>query len=298
MTIVVAGSANLDIVVTVPHHPVRGETVLGGDHVRVPGGKGANQAVAAARLGGTVAFVGRVGNDGAGAELRGSLDDAGVNTIDLQETAAVPSGIAMISVGPDGDNAIIVSPGANHHLSPRDIEQASALVDADVLLLQLEVPIETNLAAAHRCSGMVIVDPAPAPADGLPAELLAAADLIIPNESELSILAGRAVDPHDPDDVVDAAQGLATSAVIVTLGDQGAMVVGDSVEHVRAPVITPVDTTAAGDAFRAAIGVAIDNGVDLVEATRWAVRVGAATALRFGAQPSLPTRSEVEDRLS
>ena len=296
--IVVVGSANLDIVVPVPHHPAQGETVLGGDHSQIPGGKGANQAVAGSRLGSTVHFVGRVGNDAAGLALRSSLRDAGVNTDALHETPGVPSGIALITVDAEGDNAIVVSPGANHSLSPADIEGYEPLTDASVVQLQLEVPLDTNLAAAKRADGIVILDPAPAPADGLPDELLSAANIVIPNETELAILARRPVDPNDPDDIAEAARGLGSEHVIVTLGSRGAMVVSDEVTQVAAPLITAVDTTAAGDAFRAAIAVGVSRGEDLVTATGQAVRVGAATALRFGAQPSLPTTAEVDQLLT
>ncbi|MFT7474611.1 MAG: ribokinase [Verrucomicrobiales bacterium] len=295
-SILVVGSANLDIVVPVPHHPAKGETVLGGNHEQIPGGKGANQAVASARLGGKVAFLGMVGSDPAGRTLRSSLDDAGVDTRALGTSPDVPSGIALITVGPDGDNAIVVSPGANEQVVPSMLDEHAALLDASVVQLQLEIPLETIIACAQRANGIVILDPAPAPASGLPQDLLDAVDILIPNETELALLARRSVDADDIDDIESAARSLGVDNVIVTLGRRGAVVVGDHVVHVPAPKIEAVDTTAAGDAFRSAIAVQVAAGTDLVTAARMAVRVGAATALRFGAQPSLPTPAEV-DRL-
>ncbi len=296
--IVVVGSANLDIVVPVPHHPARGETVLGADHVQVPGGKGANQAVASARLGGDVAFVGCIGDDPAGGVLRASLTDSGVDVAALLTAADTPSGIALITVGPDGDNAIVVSPGANATLTPDDLASIESIRSANVVQLQLEIPIETTIAAAEAATGLVILDPAPAPTDGLPQRLLDAVDVLVPNETELALLAGRPVDADDIDDIVSAARSLGVDRVVVTLGRNGAVVVAeDTVTTVDSPQIDAVDTTGAGDAFRSALAVGLAAGTDLASAAQVASRVGAATALRFGAQPSLPTTAEVDERL-
>lgn len=298
--VAVVGSANLDIVVAVHHHPIRGETVLGGDHLLAPGGKGANQAVAAARLGAQVVFVGAVGADSAGETLTTSLTDAGVDTTHLRSRPGVPSGIALITVDEDGDNAIVVSPGANAHLTPDDVAlAASDLSSSDVMLLQLETPIATVIAAAQTETARVVLDPAPAPSEPLPDELLRAIDVLVPNETELAALTDLDAPPEHMDDVVAAAQSLDVPVVIVTLGERGAVIVTDEkAEHVPAPNVTPVDTTAAGDAFRAALGVELGQGRSLVDAVRFAVRVGAATTLRSGAQPSLPTRAELEDLLA
>jgi ribokinase len=298
--VAVVGSANLDIVVPVHHHPVRGETVLGGDHLLAPGGKGANQAVAAARLGANVIFVGAVGTDSAGETLTASLVDAGVDTTHLRSKPDVPSGIALITVDKDGDNAIVVSSGANAHVSQKDVaDAASELRSSDVLLLQLETPIDTVIAAAQVETVRVVLDPAPAPSEPLPAALLQAIDVLVPNETELAALAGLDTPPEAIEDVVMAARILQVPVVIVTMGARGAVIVTDGKsEHVPAPSVTPVDTTAAGDAFRAALGVELGRGHALVDAVRFAVRVGAATTLRIGAQPSLPTRAEVEDLLA
>lgn len=293
-SVCIVGSANLDIVVPVPHHPATGETVLGGDHSQIPGGKGANQAVAASRLGGAAIFVGRVGDDPAGDTLRQALVSSGVEVAQLSTTPSVPSGIALITVDEGGDNAIVVSPGANALVSPEDVAAASEALNATATLLQLEIPIDSVLAAARQAAGLVILDPAPAPAEGLPDELLAAVDIVVPNETELAILARRSVDSTDLEALESAARSLRTERVVVTLGSQGALVVdGESATHIPAPQVEVVDTTAAGDAFRAALAVELSSGASLVDAATLAVRVGAATTLSFGAQPSLPTRDEV-----
>ena len=295
--ITVVGSANLDLVVDVDHVPLVGETVLGGDLRRIPGGKGANQAVAAARLGRRVAMVGRVGDDEGGSILRGALEADGVDTTALTTTADTPNGVALISVDADGDNAIVVSPGANGRVDARDVDAAGALVtDAAVVLLQLEVPLAAVEAAASAATGTVILNPAPAPSAALPAELLANVDVLIPNQTELATLA-----KHDGTvDVTVAAElarALPSPVVVVTLGADGALVVTENdIEHVEAPTVDPIDTTAAGDSFCGALADGLVRGLAMGDAVRWAVRVGAATTLRPGAQPSLPTPAEV-DRL-
>ncbi len=296
--VAVVGSANLDLVVEVETIPLVGETVLGGDLRRIPGGKGANQAVAAARLGRDVAMIGRLGDDEGGAILRAALDADGVDTRHLATTADVPNGVALIAVGSDGDNAIVVSPGANGRVAPADIDAAGEVLEAaTVTLLQLEVPLDAVSAAAARSGGTVILNPAPAPSAPLPMSLLADVDVLVPNQTELATLAGHdgAVDRAIAGEL---AATLPSRSVIVTLGAEGALVIDDGTStHVPAPVVTPVDTTAAGDSFCGALADAIVRGADLVEATRWAVRVGAATTQRSGAQPSLPTPAEVESLL-
>ncbi len=301
--VVVVGSANLDLVVEVETVPVAGETVLGGDLRRIPGGKGANQAVAAARLGRRVAMLGRVGDDDAGTMLRAAMDSAGVDTASLLATEDTPSGTALISVGADGDNAIVVSPGANGRLSSADVESAAGVLGtAAVVLLQLEVPLEAVSAAVRCARGTVVLNPAPAPAGTLPAHLLDGVDVIVPNQTELATMAGHAglspIGGVDPETAVALVRGLPVAATVVTLGAAGAMVVTPvDATHVPAPAVLPVDTTAAGDAFCGALADALVGGADLVEATEWAVRVGAATTLRHGAQPSLPTRADIEHLL-
>ena len=301
--VVVVGSANLDLVVDVATIPVAGETVLGGDLRQIPGGKGANQAVTAARLGRRVAMIGRVGDDDAGSILRSALDSAGVDTSGLLTTESTPSGTALIAVGAGGDNAIVVSPGANSRFSAADVASAADVLSAaEVLLAQLEVPLEAVAAAVRAARGIVVLNPAPAPAALLPSDLLDGVDVLVPNQTELATMAGHsglaAIGDVDPETAVALARGLPVAAVVVTLGAGGAMVVTPSnATHVPAPAVVPVDTTAAGDAFCGALADALVGGADLVSAARWAVQVGAAATLRPGAQPSLPTREEVKHLL-
>ena len=312
--IVVVGSINLDFVVEVEAIPVTGETVLGGDLRRIPGGKGANQAVAAARLGRRTLMIGRIGDDDAGSMLTAALRSADVDTAGLLTTEDAPTGVALIAVDSSGDNAIVVSQGANGRLSVDDVErQADALAAAAVVLLQLEVPLDAVAAALDCARGTVVLNPAPAPATALPEAVLDRVDVLVPNQTELIKLACQvggdadaataaaddgATTASDTDAVVELARGLGVRAVVVTLGAGGALVVtAAEAVCVPAPAIDVVDSTAAGDAFCAALADALIDGADLTAATRWAVRVGAATTLRVGAQPSLPTAAEVDGLL-
>ena len=292
--VVVVGSLNLDLVVQVARHPAPGETVLGGDSARHPGGKGANQAVAAARLGRRVAMIGCVGDDDAGGVLTSVLDEHHVDTAGVRVVDGVPTGLALITVDDRAENAIVVSPGANARLSVDDVAAAAqTIAGAAVVLLQLEVPDEAVTAAARAAEGIVVLNPAPA--RPLPPALLARADVLVPNRTELALLAD-AEEPADLDGVAALARALdSPSAVVVTLGADGALVVeGDSVVHVPAVRVTPVDTTAAGDAFCGALADALAGGSNLVEAAGWASRVAAVAVTRRGAQPSLPRRDELE----
>ena len=295
--VVVVGSANLDVVVPVPHHPVTGETVMGGDHALVPGGKGANQAVAAARQGAEVTFVGRVGADDAGTTLRVSLEEAGVLTTHLATDAEAPSGIALIGVDDDGDNFIVVSPGANARVTAADVAAAAgAVAGAEVVLLQLEVPVEAVTAAADTATGTVILNPAPAPVEpeSLPVKFLDRVDVLVPNTIELAQLTG--IDPSDnASELAAAARSLGVDTVVVTRGSAGALIVtDDDVMVVPAPTITPVDTTGAGDSFCGTLAAALAGGKSILEATERAVHAGAIAATRPGAQPSMPTAAEVD----
>jgi ribokinase len=290
--VAVVGSLNLDLVVRVARLPGPGETVTGDDVFRNPGGKGANQAVAAARLGRRVAMVGRVGDDDAGRELLGSLEADAVDSSRVRVVAGVPSGIALITVSEDGENQIVVSPGANDRLTPDDVGQAgAALGAAAVTLLQLEVPLDAVAAAARAAGGTVVLNPAPV--RDLPEELLAEVDVLVPNRVELAQLAGGA----QPETVAEAtrlAGRLPARAVVVTLGADGCLVIegGDAV-HVPAVPVRAVDTTAAGDAFCGGLADALAGGATLEDAARRAVRVAAAACLRPGAQASLPTPGEL-----
>ena len=295
------GSANLDLVVEVPRLPLVGESVLGGDLSRIPGGKGANQAVAAARLGRSVAMIGRVGDDEGGRMLRAALKADGVDTAHLTTTPDTPNGVALIAVGADGDNSIVVSPGANNRLSVDDVAAAADVLGAAaVTLVQLESPVDAVLAAAESAGGVVVLNPAPAPSSPLPARLLEEVDVIVPNQTELALLTGHD-GPVDAEVAARLAARLPVQAVVVTLGALGALVVVEGVEgevtHIPAPVVDPVDATAAGDSFCGALADALVRTEPMVDAVRWAVRVGAATTLRPGAQPSLPTPAEVASLL-
>ena len=289
VVIVVVGSLNLDIVVPVPRHPRPGETVLGGDHARHPGGKGANQAVAAARLGAEIAMLGRVGDDDAGRLLLGALEEAGVATDDVLVTGDAPSGIALITVDDEAENAIVVSPGANARLDPSDVEAAAELIEgAGIVLLQLEVSLPSVERVAELARGTVILNPAPAVE--LPGSLLERIDVLVPNRGELAFLSGG---DHD---VESSAQELEARHVVVTLGAEGVLVVsGHSVEPIPGHSVEAVDTTAAGDCFCGALAAGLEEGLDLVVAARRANAAAALSTTRRGAQPSLPTRDELDD---
>ncbi len=292
------GSLNLDIVVPVPEHPAPGDTVLGGDHRRHCGGKGANQAVAAARLGRSVDMIGCVGDDEPGRTLTSALAGEGVRVDGVRVDPEAPTGLALITVDPAGENAIVVSPGANARLSFEDVSEASArIAAADAVLLQLEVPIDTVTRAAEVAAGVVILNPAPAQA--LSAELLSSVDLLVPNRGELAVLAGRD-ERKELDEVISAARALdGPSAVVVTLGAGGALLVtSDDALQVPAFEVEPVDTTGAGDAFCGALADALVRGVELPRAVRWATAAGACAVTTPGAQDSLPTRAEVAQLFS
>ena len=295
--LVVVGSTNLDIVVPVRHIPRPGETVVGDDHFRAAGGKGSNQAVACARLGGRTAFVGCLGDDDAGRTLRASLEDAGVDTTNVEVIADTPSGIALIVVDDQGENTVTVSPGANGQLRPEQLPPA-LLERAAAVLIQLEIPLETAVRAAELAQGTVVLNPAPGRA--LPDELLANVDVLVPNRSELAILSGRDEEPVDIEEIGALARALPGSArIVVTLGSDGAVVVADDgIVHVPAHRVTAVDATGAGDTFCGALSVALVEGEDLVTATRWAVAAAGLSVTIRGAQPSMPYRAAVERLLA
>ena len=300
--IAVVGSINLDLVVPVPHHPVPGETVLGGELAEHPGGKGANQAVAAARLGAQVAMVGRVGDDEAGSVLRAALQREGVDVRWVLAEQGFRTGRALIAVDrASGENSIIVSPGANTALAPEHCAASGMVLrDADVTLLQQEIPAATVEAAARLAGGTVLLNPAPARStltrESL-RDLLDMVDILVPNRAELAAMVGH--DLHDLHAVADAARTLrGPSAVVVTLGADGALLCEEgAVLLVPALAVTPVDTTAAGDAYCGALACAVAEGLPLHEAVRNANATAALATTRPGAQPSLPTRAEVEKLL-
>jgi ribokinase len=299
--IVVVGSANVDFVVQTPHIPRPGETVLGRNFVMAMGGKGANQAVGAARLGADVSFVACIGEDVFGDQCLEAYHAEGIHTEFVSRDARESTGVALISVAEGGENSITVASGANMRLTPQHIEAASRVFQgADVLVMQLEVPIETVEAAARiarRNNVEVVLNPAPA--RSIPDELLHLIDVITPNRIEAAQLMGvpdsQAVAMTD-EQLVKGLLGLGPASVVITLGAEGALA-GGSWGWVRVPAfkITPVDTTAAGDAFNAGLAMALGRGgMALDQAARYASACGALAATKMGAQPSLPTGAEVD----
>ena len=296
MTVVVFGSINMDLVVRTPRLPTPGETLTGHTFFTAPGGKGANQAVACARLGVPTRMVGRVGDDLFGEQLRASLRSFGVQDDGVLTTPG-PSGVALIAVDDTAENTIVIVPGANGAVSIADIPRLERALDgARALLLQLEVPIETVVAAAraaHTRGVTVILDPAPALP--LPDELYALADIITPNEHEATTLTGIAV--HDDQGAIAAARALIARGarrVALKLGARGALTADAEGEQFWSPfTVTPVDTVAAGDAFNGGLAVALSEGRSFNEAIRWGLAAGALSVTRHGAQPSMPERNEV-----
>lgn len=287
--VVVVGSANMDLVVTAPTLPGPGETVLGDAFTTVPGGKGANQAVAVARAGGRCSFIGAVGDDGFAAALRDNMVASGVD-VSLLRSVEGPSGVALIAVDRAAENLIVVAPGANAALTTLDKADRTAIGAASVLLAQLEIPVGTVIqaaAAAHAVGTTVMLNAAPA--RPLPVELLQVLDVLVVNQGEADVLAGRPASPHDLLDLVPR--------VVMTLGSRGvAYADRDGVRlHIEAPRVTAVDTTAAGDAFTGALAVAMAEGRPVDEALAWACAAGAVCAQRFGASSSLPTRDEIDE---
>ena len=298
--IVVVGSSNTDMVVKAARIPAPGETVLGGAFVMAAGGKGANQAVAAARLGAEVTLVARLGADPLGDEaIEGYQKDSILTDLIVRDPDR-PTGVALILVDAHGENSITVALGANEALLPDDVERAADRIRAaDAVVMQLEVPLAAveQAAAIARAAGVpVILDPAPAPDGGLPEALLRNVTCLKPNESEAERLTGISVsDLASAERAARALQELGPRTVIITLGSQGAIVVDEAaVHHVPAYRVTAVDTTAAGDAFTGAFATAVGAGAALVEAVRRAAAAGALAATRMGAQPSLPTQAEWE----
>jgi ribokinase len=295
--ILVVGSINMDLVVRVPHAPVPGETVLGGDFETFPGGKGANQAVAAARMGGEVIMVGRVGNDNFGDTLIQGLVDDNIKTTHVIKDMEAPTGIAMIAVAADGENLIVVASGANYQVNVEDVNNTRPLMrEMDLLLMQLECPMDVVNAAANLAKAYdVPVVLNPAPAQPLPKALLENVDVLTPNENELTLLA----DEEDIEIAIRKVLDMGVKNLVVTLGANGARVITEDLDqHLPAHEITAVDTTAAGDAFNGALSVALAEGKPLIEAVRYGMAAGALAATKRGAQPSLPTRETVESLMA
>jgi ribokinase len=298
--IAVVGSLNADLVVRVPSFPAPGETLTGSGFAVFPGGKGANQACAAGRLGARVEMVGRVGDDGHGRLLERSLVAAGVGTAGILRDASAATGIALITLDASGQNQIVVVPGANARLSPADVEAAAARIgSAGFVLLQLEVPLETVAAAARlarRAGAVVILDPAPARPEAR--SLLHLADYVTPNETELRCLAGDEGSDAPPPQLARELLASGARHVVTKLGAHGARLVGGEAERVWPGIpVTAVDTTAAGDVWNGAFATALAAGEDPDRAGRFANAAAALSVTRPGAQPGMPGRSEVEELL-
>ncbi len=295
--IIVVGSANTDMVVKSKKLPLPGETILGGTFLMNAGGKGANQAVAAARLGGSVTLVAKVGNDIFGQKTIEGINKENINTDDVFVDEDAPSGIALIMVNEEGENCIVVAPGANTHLLPADIGRVKSIAGAAIILVQLEIPMETVAAIAKMAKAnqqKLFINPAPA--QPLGDELLNGLFLITPNEAEASLLTGIKVE-----DEVTASQaaaiflGKGVQNVIITLGKQGAYFQNSNLKFkVDAPVVPAIDTTAAGDTFSGALTVAITESMDWKEAVQFAVKAASISVTRMGAQASVPYRREIE----
>ncbi|MEU7901823.1 ribokinase [Actinoplanes sp. NPDC049118] len=288
--VVVAGSANMDLVGLAARLPLPGETVLGDDFVMTPGGKGANQAIAAVRAGAVCAMLGAIGSDAFGVTIKARLNASGVDTANLR-TSYGASGVAVIMVDRAGENSIIVSPGANSSFAGLSAAETAVIAESDVLVCQQEIPVDTVVAAAQaaQAGGTRVILNA-APARELPPELVAAVDLLVVNESEARAITGS------PEPDVAGLLAL-VPRVVLTMGGAGSWYADRDGADERIPACTVdvVDTTAAGDAFTGALAVAWGEGRDLVDAVRWANAAGAACVRKVGASNALPTRAEIDE---
>ena len=296
--ICVIGSLNMDLVVKVDTMPKGGQTLIGSNFKEVPGGKGANQAVAMARLGGNVSMIGKVGNDGFGQTLLNALKADNVNTdyIGIEEG---PTGVALITVDKNAENSIVVAPGANFKVAVEDIDNnIESINNSDIVVVQLETPLETikyGLKKAKEAGKYTILNPAPAVV--LEDEIIKNVDLLTPNETELEILSG--VEINTEDDIKRAAQIMIDKGVkelIVTLGSKGSLYINKERSMFKSAYkVQAVDTTAAGDSYTGALSVAFANGKNIEEAMDFASKVGALSVMKEGAQSSLPTLKDVEN---
>ncbi len=292
------GSTNTDMVIKTSRLPLPGETIIGGDFLMNPGGKGANQAVAAARLGGNVKLVAKTGEDIFGRQTKVLLESENLGTEFLFSDPGTPSGIALITVDDHAENCIVVAPGANARLLKEDIDRAlPAILSAEIVLMQLEIPLETVIYTAEiafKAGKKVILNPAPA--QKLPDELLKMLYLITPNETEAELLTGIPITDHQSAET--AARTLlakGVEVVVVTLGSKGALVVTSEIcELIPAYQVEAVDTTAAGDCFNGALAVALSEGAGLAKAIGFANKAASLSVTRMGAQASVPYRNEID----
>lgn len=296
--ILVVGSSNTDMVIKAAHLPRPGETILGGTFFMNPGGKGANQAVAIARLGGPVTFICKTGSDIFGHQSQQLFEEEGINTSYVFSDSGNPSGVALITVDEKAENCIVVASGANANLLPSDLEKAEEAIErADLVLMQLEVPMETVCFVADiawQKGKKVILNPAPA--HPLPVDLLRHLYLITPNETEAEMITGvKITDESSAGEAARALSGMGVQHIIITLGSKGALIYSNGkAEMVPALKVEAVDTTAAGDVFNGALTVALSEGRSLKEAARFACKASAISVTRVGAQSSAPYRNEVD----
>ncbi len=294
--IVVVGSINIDLVARAPRIPAPGETLLGNDFATHPGGKGANQAVAVARLGYPVRMIGRVGDDAFGEQLRQHLMDSGVDVAAVR-TSQGSSGVAVIVVAATGENSIVVIPGANALLTPHDLDQSiDILRSASAVLAQLETPLETILHLAELCRRErvpLILDPAPAQA--LPKELLSKVAWFTPNETEAAFYTSTS-DGADPAATASELMKLGLTNLVLKLGSRGACLALPNGQRHLIPSfpVKAIDTTAAGDCFNGAFATGLALGMSPAESARFAAAAAALSVTRLGAQPSMPSRAEVQ----
>ncbi|MBI9060233.1 MAG: ribokinase [Labilibaculum sp.] len=299
MSIVVVGSSNTDMIIKVHHLPRPGETILGGEFTKAAGGKGANQAVAAARAGGEVTFIAKVGDDIFGESAIAGFIEDNINVESVLKDSEAPSGVAQIFVADDGENCIAVASGANANLSVDDIKNAKEkILYAGILLTQLETPIETITEAvkiAKENGATVVLNPAPA--QSLPDKLLAMLSIITPNETEAEMLTGiKVIDETSAALASEALKNKGVESVIITLGAKGAFVDNDGDQYmVPGFVIKAVDTTAAGDVFNGALAVALSKKINFKDAVKFANAAAALSVTKLGAQPSVPTLDEINE---
>ncbi|MCL4193460.1 MAG: ribokinase [Thermoguttaceae bacterium] len=299
--IIILGSVNTDLVIRGPRLPVPGETVIGGEFYQAHGGKGANQAVAAARAAREeVTFIAAVGDDDFGRQAREQFARERLDCQFLKVVRKTPTGVALIVVDHKGENSITVASGANSFLEPADIDAVPDEVfrSAKVFLTCLESPLDTVLRGLVRAKGfglLTILNPAPANPEICRGEMLRYVDVITPNEGEAALLTGAGLsDPARPMAAVQKLQELGCGRAVITLGAEGCLVVENDLMSIPGYEVDAVDTTAAGDAFNGALAVALAEGRSIVDAARWATRAAAIAVTRPGAQPSLPTRAEIE----
>lgn len=300
--LIVVGSSNTDMVIRVGHIPVPGETIIGQDFMTNQGGKGVNQAVAAAAMGDDVVFIARLGDDTFGRQSKEILAARGIDTRFVHLTPGVPTGCAMIAVDDKGENSIIVASGANALLSRADIDEAAAMIrhEAALLLMQLESPLDTLIYAAdmaHQAGVKVVLNPAPFPQRPLPDELLKNVDLIIPNETEAAHMTHLPVETDDEMlRAMTAIHSQGVAQVIITAGAAGSYALADGTSyHQSALKVTPVDTTAAGDTYCGTLCVALRDGCSLPQAMQRASVAASLSTTRMGAWASIPSREEVNE---